>query len=255
MTEKKKLGIFKLSSCAGCQMQLLYYQQRELAALTAYDITYFKMGKRDNLENIKIDVAVVEGCVTNSEQIEEIKKIRENTKILATMGGCATRSSLWGLKNKTPEQEIEAKVYKDLSTVHSTKAIPIPEVVKVDYTLPGCPVGEAELTEFLQSALIGKKPYIKPHSVCMECKMKGNLCILVAKDEPCMGPVTDAGCGALCPSYSRPCYNCRGPMAAANALSLAKEFEKNGLSKEEIYLKFTGFSGLSEIYKEVTGND
>ena len=252
MAEKKKLGIFKLTSCAGCQMRLLYYQHRELEALTAYDITYFKMGKRDNLENIKVDVALIEGCVTNSEQIDELKRIRENSTILATLGGCATRSSLWGLKNNKPEKEIEEKAYKDLSTIHSIKAIPVNDVVKVDYLLPGCPVGEDEMTEFLQSALVGRRPFIKPHSVCVECKMKGNLCILVAKKEPCMGPVTAAGCGALCPTNGRPCYNCRGPMIAANAPALAKEFKKNGLSDEEIYLKFTAFSGLSKVYKEVT---
>jgi sulfhydrogenase subunit delta len=140
-----------------------------------------------------------------------------------------------------PELEAEKKVYKDLSTIHSIRPHSIDAYVKVDGYIRGCPPGERDLYEALSSVLTGKKPDFLQYSVCVECKLKGNICVLVAYGMPCMGPVTNAGCGALCPSMNRACYSCFGPMKQANGLALAKKFKLMGLSRDDIVRKFTQF--------------
>jgi coenzyme F420-reducing hydrogenase gamma subunit len=195
------------------------------------------------------DIALVEGAITEAWQADELKKIRERSRLLYAIGSCAIDGGIPAIKSTVPELEAEKRVYKNISTKHSIRPHAIDKYVKVDGYIRGCPPGERDLYEALTSVLTGKKPDFLQYSVCIECKLKGNICVLVAYDMPCMGPVTNAGCGALCPSMNRACYSCFGPMKQANAPALAKKFKMMGLSIDDIERKFTQFGADTSEFR------
>ncbi len=198
------------------------------------------------------DIALVEGTITESWQVDELKKIRARSKYLFAIGSCAINGGIPAIKSTQPELEIEKRVYNDLSTIHGICLNASSAYVKVDGDIKGCPPGERDLYEALTSVLTGKSPDFLQYSVCIECKVKANICVLVAYNMPCMGPVTNAGCGALCPSYNRACYSCWGPMKQANATALARQFEKIGLSPEDIFRRFTLFGSVTTEFRRAS---
>lgn len=243
MADKKfRLGVFKYSCCAGCQFQLIFFQKHILEVFNNLEIVYQKMADSASVEDGPFDVALIEGAVTESEQADQLKRVRQVSKWLLPIGSCAVNGGVPAIKNHTPELKLEKTVYKDISKLHSMKTQPIDAFVEVDGYIKGCPMGEADLLEAVTSLLLGKRPYFFNYAVCVECKIKGNPCVLVERGQPCMGPVTNAGCGALCPSYGRACYGCWGPMADANAPALARRFEKMGLAPDDIFRKFTQYA-------------
>lgn len=239
--EKPKIGIFKYSCCAGCEFQLIYFQKYVLEVLNSVEVTFCRMLQSGGPENGPFDIALIEGAITEQWQADQLKKVRSVSRLVVPIGSCAVCGGIPAIKNTTNEYEIQKRVYQNHPSIHSIRAHPIDHYVKVDGYIKGCPMGVRDLTEFVISALLGKRPDFLEYCVCVECKLKGNICVLVAYGEPCMGPVTNAGCGALCPSHNRGCYGCWGPMKDANSRALADQFEKMGLSKEEILLKFTEF--------------
>jgi coenzyme F420-reducing hydrogenase gamma subunit len=241
MKNKPRLGFFKYSCCAGCEFQVMYFQRHLLETLTGFDFVYARMLKRGGNPHGPFDVSLVEGTITESWQVDELKKIRKQSRQLFAIGACAINGGIPAIKATMPELEAEKKVYRDLSTIHSIRPHAIDAYVNVDGYIRGCPPGERDLYEALSSVLTGKQPEFIEYSVCIECKLKGNICVLVAYDMPCMGPVTNAGCGALCPSMNRACYSCFGPMKQANGPALARKFKMMGLSREDIIRKFTEF--------------
>ena len=248
-TKKPRIGVFKYSCCAGCEFQLIYFQKHILETLDAVDIVYCKMLQSHGAAEGPFDVALIEGAITEEWQAGELKKIREASKYLVPMGSCAVCGGIPAIKNTTDELDIEKRVYKDTSVIHSVKAHPIDQYVRVDGYIKGCPMGERDLVEFVISLLLNKNPDFLEYCVCVECKLENNICALVAYNEPCMGPVTNAGCGALCPSHNRACYGCWGPMKDANAGALASRFEEMGLSKGDILRKFTEFGEPANEWK------
>lgn len=239
--KKPRLGFFKYSCCAGCEFQFMYFQKHIPETIASFDFIFAKMLLRGGDHKGPFDIALVEGTITEAWQVDELKKIREQSTILFAIGSCAIDGGIPAIKSTVPELEAEKKVYKDLSTIHSIRPHSINAYVKVDGYIRGCPPGERDLYEALSSVLTGKKPDFLQYSVCIECKLKGNICVLVANDMPCMGPVTNAGCGALCPSMNRACYSCFGPMKQANGPALARKFKLMGLSGDDIFRKFTQF--------------
>ena len=248
--DKLRIGIFKFTSCAGCQFQFLYFQEHLLEVLEAVELVYFMMGKSGGLEEGPFDIALIDGAITSSEQVDQVKRIRGNSRLLVPMGACAVDGGIPSIKNRTPELEIQKRVYRDTSLIHSIKAHPVDAYVKVDAYLRGCPISEMELLELFSATLSGRRPVFKRYSVCVDCKLQGNTCLLVAKGEMCMGPVTVAGCWPLCPSNGRICYGCRGPMDDANAISLAQTFEEGGLTRDDIVRKFSQFAGLTLAFRK-----
>ncbi|MCL4491731.1 MAG: oxidoreductase [Nitrospirae bacterium] len=242
---KPRLGFFKYSCCAGCEFQTFYFQKHLAETLAAFDIVYAKMVLRGGAPEGPFDLALVEGTITEAWQVDELKKVRKNSTLLFAIGACAVNGGIPAIKALAPELEVEEKVYKDLSTIHSIRPQPINVYVPVDGYIRGCPPGARDLYEALTSVLAQKKPGFLTYSVCVECKLERNICILVAYGMPCMGPVTNAGCGALCPTYKRPCYSCFGAMKQANAPALAHKFRKLGLSEDDIRRKFTMFDANS----------
>jgi len=246
---KFRLGIFKYTCCSGCEFQLLFFQKHILEVFENMEIIYFKMGQSAGTEEGPFDIVFIDGAITEKEQADQLKKLRQLTRFLLPIGSCAVNGGIPAIKNHTSELEIQQRVYEDITSIHSMKTHPVDHYVKVDGYVRGCPMGERDLREMVISLLLGKKPVFFNYSVCVECKLKGNPCVLVAHNQHCMGPVTNAGCGALCPTYGRACYGCWGPMEDANAQALARQFEKMGFSPDDIFRKFTQYGSPTPQFR------
>ncbi len=241
---KPKLGFFKFTSCAGCLLSVLNLENELLDIVGAVDIAYFKMALRNNAEG-PYDVAFIEGAVSTPQEVEELKRIRHESGVLVALGNCATTGGVPSMKNWAgTEKQVEERVYTELYDIHSIPVRALDFYVKVDYKLNGCSYDLGEFASLLTHLLRGANPHFRPHAVCNECKLKENVCLLVSKGEACMGSVSAAGCGALCPSLNRACEGCRGPANDVNAASLARTFKNTlGLNDGEIARKFLKYAG------------
>jgi sulfhydrogenase subunit delta len=251
-SKKPRIGVWKFTCCSGCQFNLIFFQRSLREVLESVQFEFFYMGREENSHEGPFDIALVEGGISEAHQIEELKRVREKSVMLVALGQCAVDGGIPSIKNRTPELEIQRRAYKNPLLIDSGRVEPISSYVNVDAFLRGCPFEERELLEVISAYRMGRRPNLPTYSVCAECKMKGNLCILVAKKEMCMGPVTNAGCGALCPSLGRPCYSCHGPLDDPNARALARLFETHGLSHEDIVRKFSEFGGLTLAFRKAT---
>lgn len=209
---KTTVAVFKFSSCDGCQLQLLNMEDEFLELACEVEIAYFLEARRRALPG-PYDVALVEGSVTTPDEVERIKQIRGQAKFLVALGTCATAGGIQALRNFADAEEYARAVYPNPEYLHFLpKATPISEHVPVDLELWGCPINRGELLEVVTALLQNRKPVLPQHSVCLDCKRRGLVCVLVAKSMQCLGPITQSGCNALCPSAGRGCYGCFGPM-------------------------------------------
>ncbi len=223
--KRLRIGIFKLTSCDGCQLSLLNLEERLLEMFKFYDIVHFKEGT-DRTVKGSFDIAIIEGSITTDRQKEEVFNIREQARKVITIGACATSGGIQALRNWASLGEFKSYVYPSVETIESLSvSIPVNEHIYVDYELWGCPVSTEAIEEVLVAFILEKRPALPLYSLCMECKKKAIPCILVSSGQPCLGPVTKAGCGALCTHFRRPCYGCFGPKEGANINSLAGIFE------------------------------
>ncbi|MCX7794703.1 MAG: hypothetical protein N2257_09940 [Thermodesulfovibrionales bacterium] len=231
--KKYRIGIFKLTSCDGCQLAILNLEEYLLDLFKFYDIVHFREGT-DRVFKGTFDISIIEGSVTTKIQQEEIFDIRERSRKVITIGACATSGGIQALRNWARLGEFKQSVYPSPELIDVLSiSTPVSEHIYVDYELWGCPVSTEAVEETLLSFVLERTPRIPVYSLCMECKKKGIPCILVSCGEPCLGPVTKAGCGALCPSFKRPCYGCFGPRDGANLKSLIKIFEELNITEKE----------------------
>jgi len=239
--QKPRLGVWKFASCDGCQLSLLDCETELLAIVGAIDIAYFPEATRGTIRG-RYDLSLVEGSVTTPHDAERIHDIRERSDRLITIGACATAGGIQALRNFADVKEYAAIVYAQPEYVKTlATSTAIADHVKVDFELRGCPINKRQLLEVISAFLAGRRPGVPPHSVCMDCKIAGNLCVMVAHGTPCLGPVTHAGCGAICPAYNRGCYGCYGPMGTPNTVSLSawlKDLGMDDLALERIYRTF-----------------
>jgi coenzyme F420-reducing hydrogenase gamma subunit len=248
---KPKVAVFKFASCDGCQLSLLDAEDELLAVVGAVDIVYFPEASRRMLKG-PYDIGLVEGSITTHHDAERIQAVRRLSKTLITIGACATSGGIQALRNWRDVNEYIRCVYAKPDFISTLKmSTPIAEHVPVDFELRGCPINKNQLIEIISALLAGRKPNIPTYSVCMECKRKGNICVMVAQGTPCLGPVTEAGCGALCPTFNRGCFGCFGPMESPNTTSLAKQFRVLGQSEPEIQRLFRSFSAWSWQFRQV----
>jgi len=252
-TEKRlRVAVYKFTGCAGCQMEFLRLEDELLELTKKIEFVYFMMiQNRDELE--RYDICFVEGSVSTPRELEEIKMIRANTRTLVAFGDCAVTGCVPSIRNWLSQSEAEKVVYKDTSPIRSFKVGGIGEYVPVDLTLPGCPPHKNMILEAITASLLEIRPDLRMHSVCVECKLRENVCILTSLGKACMGPVTRAGCGAICPTYGRECEGCYGPMSDASPASLAAEFHKLGVSSQDLVRKFRKYAGTSKEFEEVSG--
>ena len=213
---KPKLAVWKFASCDGCQLSLLDCEEELLAVAGAVEIANFLEASRATVRG-PYDLSLVEGSITTPDDIERIHHIRKVSKFLVTIGACATAGGIQALRNFADVQKYTTLVYAHPVYIKTlAHSMPVAEQVFVDFELRGCPINKHQLLEVVSAFLNGRKPNIPTYSVCMECKRRGTPCVMVTQGTPCLGPVTQAGCGALCPAYQRGCYGCFGPMETPN---------------------------------------
>ena len=243
------LAVWKFASCDGCQLTLLNCEDELIPLAGEVEIAYFPEATRAVVEG-PYDVSLVEGSVTTPEEIERIQHVRAVSRRLITIGACATAGGIQALRNFGDVAEFRSIVYAHpeyLSTL--SRSTPISAHVTVDFELRGCPINKHQLLEVLAASIQGRKPRVPTHSVCVECKRRGNVCVTVAHGTPCLGPVTQAGCGALCPSFDRGCYGCYGPQDTPNTVSIATRLSELGMSEPEVLRIFRTFNAASEPFR------
>jgi len=235
---KPRIAVHKFSSCDGCQLAFLNAGEALLTLSELTDIAHFVEAGSMGPE-APVDIAFVEGSIATSDDAERIRRIRHDSKFLITIGACATAGGVQALRNLVDGQEWINAVYAAPQYINSlATSTPIAAHVKVDLELWGCPVNTGQVLAAVRALLFGVTPVVTRDSVCMECKRAGNVCVQVAKGAPCMGPVTQTGCGALCPSFGRECYACYGPAENINAAALSRRFAGLGLVPEAIARRF-----------------
>ncbi|MEW6058594.1 MAG: oxidoreductase [Actinomycetota bacterium] len=239
-----------MSSCGGCQLQLLNAEEALLELAGAVDIVNFAEAS-SNIQPGPYDIAFVEGSVATPRGEEEIGEIREQSKFLVTIGACATSGGIQALRNIADTDAFVNTVYPKpeyLKTLEDSHAVS--DFVKVDLELTGCPVDRDELLGAVAALLTGTLPRVSTSPVCVECKRRGYVCVLVANGEPCLGPVTRTGCGALCPRFGRGCYGCFGPSQPPNTEALSARFLALGVSKKEVANKFRFITGWAPAFRD-----
>ena len=250
MSKGPSLGVFKFASCDGCQLSLLDCEDELLAVAKAVRIANFPEASRAVLEG-PYDVSLVEGSVTTAHDLERLRKVRQQSRTLVTIGACATAGGIQALRNFADVAEFTRIVYAHPEYISTlARSTPIAEHVKVDYELRGCPVNKQQLLDVLLALLHGRKPNIHPHPVCVECKMSGAVCVMVAHGTPCLGPVTHAGCGALCPRYRRGCFGCYGPAEGARPVALAGPLAAVGARPDEVERLYATFNAAAPAFRE-----
>jgi coenzyme F420-reducing hydrogenase gamma subunit len=241
--------VFKFASCDGCQLSILDCEDELLPLTGRIEIAYFLEATRRPLEG-EFDVALVEGSISTPDQEREIRDIRRRSRLLITLGACASNGGIQGLRNFRAIDEVLPIVYASPQTIETlATSKPASDYVGVDLALPGCPINKHQLLEVLARWLAGGKPLLADHALCLDCKRQGLVCVLVARGEPCMGPVTATGCGVLCPTYDRPCYGCFGPAAQPNTASLARRFQQLGLSPEHVRRLFHAYYANAPAFR------
>ena len=242
---KPKLAVWKLASCDGCQLSLLDCEDELLAVAGAVEIAHFVEATRAEVEG-PYDVSLVEGSVTTERDARRILEIREASRMLVTIGACATAGGIQALRNFADVAEFTSVVYarpEFISTLATST--PVSEHVKVDFELRGCPIDKRQLLELLTALLAGRKPGISAHSVCYECKLRGTSCVMVAHGTPCLGPITQAGCGAICPAFNRGCYGCFGPVASPKVAPLTAQLRRLGMTEDQVDRVLATFNAAS----------
>jgi coenzyme F420-reducing hydrogenase gamma subunit len=247
---KPKLAVWKFASCDGCQLSLLDCEDELLALVGAVEIANFLEASRAVVKG-PYDISLVEGSITTPHDAERIHGIRRASKFLVTIGACATAGGIQALRNFKNVKEFTSIVYARPDYIQTlNKSTPIADHVFVDFELRGCPINKLQLVEVLSAFLNGRKPNTPQHSVCVECKRQETVCVMVAQGIPCLGPVTQAGCGAICPAYGRGCYACFGPKETPNTPSLSRWWSHLGVKPDDLVRAFRGFNACAEAFRK-----
>jgi len=238
---RQTLAVWKFASCDGCQLSLLDCEDELLTLAEHVELAYFLEATRATVEG-PYDVSLVEGSITTPHDAERIREIRRQSRALVTIGACATSGGIQALRNFADVEAFTSIVYASpdyISTLATSTSISTH--VPVDFELNGCPIDKHQLLEVINAHLNRRRPRVRAHSVCVECKRRGTVCVMVAHGTPCLGPVTHAGCGALCPSYHRGCYGCFGPMETPNPRSLSDRMAELGADDVDLVRVYRTF--------------
>ena len=254
-TARPKLAVWKFASCDGCQLTLLDCEDELLAVAGAVDIASFPEASRAQVAG-PYDLSLVEGSITTPDDAERIQAVRKASRYLVAIGACATSGGIQALRNFASVEEFATVVYAHPSYLSTLdRSTPISAHVPVEFELRGCPIDKGQLVEVLSAFLIGRRPNVPTYSVCLECKRRLNVCVMVASGTPCLGPVTQAGCGALCPASNRGCFGCFGPADTTNTRALANRFNETGLARPNVVRAFRTFNAGAEAFREESERD
>ena len=246
---KPKLAVWKFASCEGCQLSLLDAEDELLAVAGAIEIANFPEASREVAPG-PYQLSLVEGSITTPHDAARIQQVRAESEVLVTIGACATAGGIQALRNWADVAEFTSAVYANpafIDTLATSTAIA--DHVPVDFELRGCPISKHQLLEVVNAFLYGRRPDIPGYSVCIECKRRGTTCAMVADGTPCLGPVTQAGCGAICHAYHRGCYGCFGPSESANLESLISEWQRLEVDKPTVVRALRTYNGYAPEYR------
>ena len=249
---RKRLAVWKFSSCDGCQLSLLDCEDELLTLAGELEIAYF-LEATSAVAQGPYDLSLVEGSITTPHDAERIHEVRRQSRFLVTIGACATAGGIQALRNFGDVDDFTRAVYATpdfISTLATSTAIS--DHVPVDFELNGCPINKHQLLEVISAHLNERLPRVRAHSVCMECKRRGTVCVMVAHGTPCLGPVTHAGCGALCPAYNRGCYGCYGPMETPNTPSLSARMGELGMEDVDLVRVYRTFNAAKEPFRSAS---
>jgi coenzyme F420-reducing hydrogenase gamma subunit len=242
MEQRPTLAVWKFSSCDGCQLSLLDVEDDLLAIADSVQIAHFLEASSATVAG-PYDVSLVEGSITTPEEAERIKDVRAASRMLVTIGACATAGGIQALRNYANIEDYVAAVYASPEYISTlATSTPIADHVEVDFELRGCPINKQQLLELVSAMLHRRRPNIATHSVCVECKSRGIPCVMVSQGIPCLGPVTQAGCGAICPAYNRGCFGCFGPAETPNMASLEAWWRNLGVDEQGLQRALATFN-------------
>jgi sulfhydrogenase subunit delta len=246
---KQRLAVWKFASCDGCQLSVLDLEDELLSLADHVEIAYFLEASSATVDG-PYDVSLVEGSITTAHDAERIRAVRANSGALITIGACATAGGIQALRNFADVEEFTRVVYASPDYISTlTTSTPISAHVNVDFELNGCPINKRQLLEVISAHLKRRRPRVRAHSVCVECKRRGTVCVMVARGTACLGPVTHAGCGAICPAYDRGCYGCYGPKETPNAASLDAW---SGLEEHDLVRVYRTFNAGAGAFKQAS---
>jgi coenzyme F420-reducing hydrogenase gamma subunit len=247
---KPKLAVWKFSSCDGCQLSLLDCEDELLAVADSVEIAYFLEASRAEIAG-PYDISLVEGSITTAHEAERIRQVRAQSRLLISIGACATAGGIQALKNLRPLDELIKRVYAHPEFIDSlASSTPIQDHVQVDFELRGCPIDKHQLLEVLNASLNSRRPNIPTHSQCIECKLSGTVCVMVARGEPCLGPVTQAGCGNVCPTCERGCFGCFGPKETPNTHALSARMRQLGMDERSLRHFYRLYTANAPAFRE-----
>ncbi len=248
---RPRVAVWKFASCDGCQLSLLDCEDELLALAGEIDVVYFKEATSTALDG-PYDLSIVDGSITTAHDVDRIREVRRVSRKLISIGACATAGGIQALRNFRDVRGFLSLVYARPEYIDAlATSTAIADHVPVDFELHGCPVNKKQLLEVVSAFLHGRRPAIAGHSVCVECKRRLQVCVMVAHGTPCLGPVTHAGCGALCPRHHRGCYGCFGPMEQPlNAPSLGRAFAALGVSDDALVRVFRTFNANAPAFRE-----
>ncbi|HUA72833.1 MAG TPA: hypothetical protein VMA96_17185 [Solirubrobacteraceae bacterium] len=248
-SDKRTLAVWKFASCDGCQLSVLDLEDELLSLADQLEIAYFLEASSATVEG-PYDVSLVEGSITTAHDAERIRTVRANSGALITIGACATAGGIQALRNFADVDEFTRIVYASPDYISTlTTSTPISAHVNVDFELNGCPINKRQLLEVVSAYLNRRRPHVRAHSVCVECKRRGTVCVMVAHGTACLGPVTHAGCGAICPAYYRGCYGCYGPKETPNTTSLDAW---SGLAEHDLVRVYRTFNAAAETFTQAS---
>jgi len=247
---KPRLAVFKFASCDGCQLQFLNAGAELLTLARQVDVAYFPEVRSRELRG-PYDIAFVEGSISTPEDARRIVTVREQSRYLVTIGACATAGGIQALRNWADAEDYKRAAYPNPDLVATLPtSTPISEHVRVDFEIWGCPVDTRQLLAVVRAVIAHARPVLPSHSVCMECKRAGNVCVVVARGEPCLGPVTRTGCGALCPRLHRGCYGCFGPADDPNMTAFTALLSAQGVDQADALRLLRGINGYARPWRE-----
>jgi len=243
------LAVFKFASCDGCQLSLLNLEDELLELVERFDVRLFLEATGRQQEG-PFDLVLVEGSISTERDAQRIRRVREQARTLIAIGACAASGGIQWLRERGDVEAWKTSIYGSGARIDAlATSTPISAHVKVDHEIQGCPVNSRQVLRVLTRALLGAMPDLPQASVCMECKRAGHVCVMVARGIPCMGPVTRAGCGALCPGLGRDCYACFGPAVDPNPSALIAAFERAGLSRADSLRRLRHINGARPEFR------
>jgi len=249
---KPRVAIFEFTDCEGCEVEIVSLRDKFLLLEKRLDIVNWRLGQENNQPG-PYDITIIEGTPITQHEIDMLKKLREESGVLIGLGACACMGGIPGIMDKDQRKKWYKKIYGESYKPKGIDALPLSAYVQIDFLIHGCPVNKNEVVRIVEDLLAGKTPKYRGWSVCFDCKQANNECRLVNK-KPCLGPIIQGGCEAVCVSGGASCYGCFGLCQEPNIKALLKILNQIS-DKEEIDRLFSMFLKKTEEYKKIIKND